>query len=69
MGRTIFFASCGLVWGVGGGVEAVAGCDTRGSWGFGFGVWCSGREEGAEDILKGGWEGRLEERLVGVMID
>ena len=71
MGRTIFFASWGLLgWGLGGGGGedvVVAGCDTGGS-----GLWSSGRDEGEEgekDILKGDSEGRLEERLVGVMID
>ena len=55
MGRTIFFASWGLLgWGVGGGGGGedvvVAGCDTWGSWVFGSG---SGRE-GEKDILREG---------------
>lgn len=57
MGRTIFFASWGLVW-RGGGVEVVGGFvfdiggSCRSDFGSGFGFWIE-REEGDEDILIG----------------
>lgn len=64
MGRTIFFASWGLVWWVGGGGEVVVvggflfdsgggawDGSAEGCCWFGFGI-----EEGEEDILMGNWE-------------